>query len=575
MQTPRCLASASSNVKPSCGAVLAAARVRARGRPPRAMGVRRRARGLGLVGLVRARARGRAPRARSSIPVRRRRRRRGGRRRAPRARARARRCTRRPLVSACSCMSDAVGGRPAVGEQRLHGPDLAVERGDDVLDLEGDRLERGAGELGRAGAEGEAAERARPPRRPTTARRGRRTRARGARRRCWARRAAASGVGRGAEQLGQPGQRRAAGADVALEGVAGGVGRARRSVSAERLGPAVGGSAEAHDRGAGAVGGLDLPGPPAGVGEQRGVRVAHHGVTGMPSRSGGRSRTAGNGPQDGDDLGAAPPPGRRTARAARGSQLARWTSSSCVREALPTSIRCSPPRRLSSQESTVPRHSSPRRLRARSGSWASSSQRAFGAENIGSSGSPLTRARRARRALVAEPVAVGGRALVLPAQQRADAARRRALPQHERLALRAQADGGDAVGVLARQALRDGGLDAVPDLRPPTARPSRAAGARARAGAAARDDRAAAVDEQRLRRARALVDGEQHRAHAARAATEGRAASAMPSAVRPKCSSRKAASAGGRELAAARRGSASAPAGARRRARPPRRRGRR
>ena len=41
---------------------------------------------------------------------------------------------------------------------------------------------------------------------------------------------------------------------------------------------------------------------------------------------------------------------------------------------------------------------------------------------------------------------------------------RRALPEHERLALGAEADGDDRVGILVRQARRDGGLDAGPDL---------------------------------------------------------------------------------------------------------------
>ena len=64
-------------------------------------------------------------------------------------------------------------------------------------------------------------------------------------------------------------------------------------------------------------------------------------------------------------------------------------SRSDVRDALPASMRCSPLRCHSSQESMVPRHSSPARLRAREGSTSSSSHAAFAAENIGSRCSPL------------------------------------------------------------------------------------------------------------------------------------------------------------------------------------------
>ena len=72
-----------------------------------------------------------------------------------------------------------------------------------------------------------------------------------------------------------------------------------------------------------------------------------------------------------------------------GDHRAVLTSINWVREALPTSIRCSPVKRCTIHASTVPRHKSPREARVRSGSKRSSSHRAFVAENIGSSGRPL------------------------------------------------------------------------------------------------------------------------------------------------------------------------------------------
>ena len=111
--------------------------------------------------------------------------------------------------------------------------------------------------------------------------------------------------------------------------------------------------------------------------------------TGIPSRRGGSPRIAGNGPADETTVGSTLS-GTPKSSSSSGCHPQVLMSSSCVREALPTSITWSPPRRLSSHESTVPRQSSPRRLRERSGSWASSSQVAFGAENIGSTGRPLS-----------------------------------------------------------------------------------------------------------------------------------------------------------------------------------------
>ena len=112
--------------------------------------------------------------------------------------------------------------------------------------------------------------------------------------------------------------------------------------------------------------------------------------SGTPSGSGARPRTDGNGPVEATTRG----------RVARGmpnrvsrssSHATAATPSSCVREALPASIRCSAPKRLSSQESMVPSRISPRRARVRLGSRWSSSHFALEAENIGSSGRPLRR----------------------------------------------------------------------------------------------------------------------------------------------------------------------------------------
>ena len=65
------------------------------------------------------------------------------------------RATARPLVSACSCISVRLAvGPPSTSSVSTGG----VDRGDGVLDLEGDRLQRGAGELRHARGEGQAAD---------------------------------------------------------------------------------------------------------------------------------------------------------------------------------------------------------------------------------------------------------------------------------------------------------------------------------------------------------------------------------------------------------------------------------
>ena len=229
-----------------------------------------------------------------------------------------------------------------------------------------------------------------------------------------------------------------------------------------------------HHRRAGAVGDLDLAGPPAGVREERGVAVAEHAGDGHVGgerrqveavRRRGRSRRP---------RGAAPRRARRTASSSQGSQVRVVRSSSWVRDALPASIRCSPPMRHSSQESTVPRHSSPRRLRVRSGSWTSSRADALEAENIASSGSPVSARTSVGVALGPQPRAQGGTPGVLPAEQRTQRLTGGPVPQQHRLALGAQPDRGDPCGVDLAQGEPDGLLRGAPDLQRVLLGPARA-----------------------------------------------------------------------------------------------------
>ena len=225
-------------------------------------------------------------------------------------------------------------------------------------------------------------------------------------------------------------------------------------------------------------------------------------------------------------------------------------SSSWVREALPTSIRWSPPRRLSSHESTVPRHSSPRRLRARSGSWASSSQAAFSAENIGSSGQAAERAHALAGAVAAEPGAVRRRPLVLPAQQRSDRRGRRPRSHStsdSRCVLSPTAataapscpsrHRATAVRTLSQISVADCSTQPGCGCAWPT-------GADPRATICP-----VGVDEQRLRGARALVDREQHRlTRCARRPRPARRGDAVD--VEPEVVEQVGGAAGGGELAA-------------------------
>ena len=356
---------------------------------------------------------------------------------------------------------DAVGGRPAVGEQRLDGRDLAMHGGHDVLDLEGDRLQRRPRELGRSGAEGEPGEEPDglvvPPRRAEAAERGDEVDAVAAR----------GGVvrerfRRGAQHPGQPGQRRAARADVAFDGVP------RRTVvprdrRAQRLGAPLGQAAEAHDRRPRAVRGLHLAGAPAGVREQGGVRVAHHREHGDPVPKGRepadrreRARRRDDGrqhalrdPEELEQLGV-PPAGAEVEQLRAGgvADLDHVVAAQAAEQP-----------RVDGAQAELP-------------APAAGAVGVVGVEQPGGlrrrehrvDGQAAERAHALAGAFGAEPRAVGRRPLVLPAQQRADGVTARALPEHERLALRAQAHGGDGRAVLPVQAEGDGGADAVPDL---------------------------------------------------------------------------------------------------------------
>lgn len=119
-------------------------------------------------------------------------------------------------------------------------------------------------------------------------------------------------------------------------------------------------------------------------------------VTGVLAGSGSRPRQLVNGPVEPTTVGSAWT-GTPNRSSSHGSQVRVPMSSSWVRAALPASMRCSPPSCHSSQESTVPRHSSPRVLRDRAGSWSSSSAAAFEAENMASNGSPVTERMRSVR----------------------------------------------------------------------------------------------------------------------------------------------------------------------------------
>ena len=270
------------------------------------------------------------------------------------------------------------------------------------------------------------------------------------------------GVGVDAEQVGEPGQRATGRTDVGLEGVGDLVDLPRDGRADTRGGR--GPRAQGHHRGAGAVGRLDHAGTPAGVREQRGVRVGH------ARRAPARRRAAAPGPgRPGTDRPTGPPragtrDGTPKSSSSVSSQSPVSMSSSWVREALPISVTRSPPKWESSQASMVPTHQSPLPVRARS--------RVVLVQEPGGLECREHRVERQTRAgqhlvgvagLLELRGAVGG-ALVLPAERRADGATAAAVPEHDGLALHAERDADDPTGVLVGDASRDAALDAGPDL---------------------------------------------------------------------------------------------------------------
>ena len=376
-----------------------------------------------------------------------------------------------------------------------------------------------------------------------------------------------------AEQVGQPAQRRARRADVAL----GGEGRCRPTGQAtvrHRPASSASGVDEAHHRGAGAEGGLDLPGREGPVGEQGGMGVAHHGVHGTPSGRGSRPLTAGNGPVDGTTRGRAargmPNRSRRSA-----IPVDARTSSSWVREALPASMTCSPPNRR--EQPAVDRAEADLAGRARA------RDRIERVEQPARLGRGEHRVERQAAALADEAlaarasavVAAGGGALVLPGQQRRQ--RLAASPVPERRSDSRcvhEADGDHRCAVAAGQAGARPHRGRSPRSRRASCSTQPGRGWRLADGrAAARDDRARCRRRAGLGGARALVDGEDVAGALIRLGHELRAAAAMPAAFEPEVveqerSRRRWARSPGC------RGCASGPGAAGRRARPPRRRGR-
>ena len=319
---------------------------------------------------------------------------------------------------------------------------------------------------------------------------------------------------------------------------------------AQPAGVGVGGSAEAHDRGAGAVGGLDLARAPAGVGEQRGVRVAHHGAHRRAVRQRREVAHARERPGRGDDVAAARRAGRRTGRAApatqsRGAHVEQLRARGVAGLDHVARRRAVAAARVDGAEADARR--APGRRRAASAPWC--------AENIGSSGRPLSRAhrlvgsRRAARRSRRGP-------LVLPAEHRPERLARRAVPEQQRLALGAEADRGDAPRrrVSARRRPRPGRCAQISFgvlLDPAGPRVRRRDG---RARRARRSRRARSTSTALVR----CVPWSMARISRSGASLRSRAAAAMPSAVRPKWSSRKLALPVGAN-AGARRGCASAP----------------
>ena len=138
-------------------------------------------------------------------------------------------------------------------------------------------------------------------------------------------------------------------------------------------------------------------------------------------------------------------PARPARGTARSSQRRRSMSKSIVREQLEKSEMCSrPPVRFQmSQESTLPKSSSPCSARSRAPGTLSSIQLDLGAGKIGVDQQPRLVADIGPEPLGGQAVADGRRAPALPDDGVVDGPARCAVPDDGRLALVGDADGGD------------------------------------------------------------------------------------------------------------------------------------
>ena len=342
-------------------------------------------------------------------------------------------------MSACSCRAQSFEVGAAVDEDHLNALAGEVRRRQHVLDLQGDRLDRGARKVLARGR------RSKPLRTaaawsshhgaPRPAKAGTRDDA--------VVRAAPLGererlARRDPQHAGQPDHGRSCRQDVALEGERPG-GRPLPGDGTDE--PVTGGTVigqETHHRGAGAVGRLDLSGRPHAVREEGGVRVAEHRAD-RGSREARRSalmtlvgsiepatrgRTSSGMPKKLGQLGE---PSRAVAR-----------SSSWVRLAFPASTRWSPVSAEASHASTVPAA-----IAAPGGCTVAEvvdePRETSVRRTSGRCGSPLTPRTRPPCPWCVSLAACALCAPVLPPEHRTERATGAAIPDHRRLALGADA----------------------------------------------------------------------------------------------------------------------------------------
>ena len=371
------------------------------------------------------------------------------------------RSTSRPDGVGLELHQHGVVGGAAVGEHRPHPADLPLDLGDDVLDLEHDRLQRGPGELLGPGAEGETGEQGGgsvvPPGRAEASERRHEQHAV----------AAVGGAGRqrcrrGAEQVGEPHQRRTGGPDVPFErearlvGLPGQGARQPRRADVHPVG-------QSHHRGPGAVGRLDLPGPPPGVGEQRRVRVAEDTSDGSRRGQGVQAARGREGPGGGhhawQSLGGNPKPVEQPRVPGPASQVQQLRT-----------------RRVAGLDDVLtgqaPEQPGIDRAQAQLAGPAAATVGVVGVEQPGGLRRGEHRVQREAADLAdaltvaggADLIAQVGAPAVLPAEQGSDRTTGRPLPQQRRLALGTQPHREDAGGVVAAQAGRDGTPYGCPDL---------------------------------------------------------------------------------------------------------------